>query len=175
MIHLCEREIGFDAVEIGFPSVMGCRAIVLVTTGGLFGYHLNGNLNPTKLAALVNFINQHAHAGAGRMLYAASAGNGLQQDHDELGQIAAELNYDGPIYWVNLPPAGSFYVHFQDINHNTCTITSRAWSDAMDNVAANKANYVVGPDRAIANGAPNAQMFVNLGTAGLTAVYPSQI
>lgn len=175
MIHLCEREIGFDPAEIGFPSVMGCRAIVYVTTGGLFGYHLNGNLSPVKQASLVNFINQHPNTGAGRMLYAASAGNGLPHDHLELGQIAAALNYGGPIYWASLPTAGSFYVHFQDISHSTCSITSRAWSDAVDNVPGNKANYVAGPDRAIANGAPNAEMFVNLGTAGLVAIYPTQI
>src|SRR5690554_6151511 len=59
VIYLCEREIGFDAVEIGFPSVMGCRAIVLVTAGGLFGYHLNGNLNAMKQAAFVNFVTAH--------------------------------------------------------------------------------------------------------------------
>ena len=41
MIYLCEREIGSDAAEIGFPSVLGCRAIVLVKSSGLFGYHLN--------------------------------------------------------------------------------------------------------------------------------------
>jgi len=64
MIYLCEREIGFDAAEIGFPSVMGCRAIVLVTGGGLFGYHLNGALNPGKQAAFVAFVNGHVQDSA---------------------------------------------------------------------------------------------------------------
>ena len=175
MIHLCEREIGFDAVEIGFPSVFGCRAIVFVTSGGLFGYHLNGKLNAEKQASFVNFITQHAHRGAGRMLYAASEGKGLKYDHDELGKIAAALQYGGPIYWASLPPGGSAYVHYQDVNHATCSITSRAWNDANDNVVANKADYVAGPDRAMANGAANAKMFATVGTAGLRAVYPTQI
>ena len=55
MIYLCEREIGFDAAEIGFPSILGCRAIVIVTSGGLFGYHLNGNLNVNKKERTTQF------------------------------------------------------------------------------------------------------------------------
>jgi hypothetical protein len=175
MIYLCEREIGSDAAEIGFPSVLGCRAIVLVTSGGLFGYHLNGNLNLAKKTAFVNFITQNAHGHAKRTLYAASAGGGLQQDHDELRDIATTLAYTGPIHWASLSAAGSVYVHFQDIDHNTCSITSRAWSDLVDNVAGNKGPYVAGANRAVANGAQNANMFVNVSTAGLTAVYPTTI
>jgi hypothetical protein len=175
MIYLCEREIGFDAVEIGFPAVLGCRAIVLVTGGGLFGYHLNGNLSLSKKTAFVNFISQHLQGNARKALYAASAGTGLKQDHDELKDIAGTLGYTGPVYWGSLPAAGSVYAHLQDIHHNTCTITSRAWSDPADNIPANKAAYVAGPNRAIANGAANAQMFINVSTAGLKAVYPTKI
>lgn len=175
MIYLCEREIGFDATEIGFPSVMGCRAIVLVTGGGLFGYHLNGTLSQGKRTAFVNFINGHVQgATAKRMLYAASAGAGLPQDHQELRDIAAALGYAGAIYWASLPGAGSLYVHYTDVNHNTCSITQRAWSDAVDNVVGNKAPYL-GNDRAMANGAAPGNMFTNLSTAGLLAVYPTQI
>ena len=175
MIYLCEREIGFDAVEIGFPSVLGCRAIVLVTNNGLFGYHLNGNLSLAKRTALVNFITTHIHGNGFRTLYAASAGAGLAADHNELRDIAAALGYAGSIYWASLPPGGSVYVHFQDIDHNTCAITSRAWNDAVDNVPGNKAAYVAGPDRAVANGGANANMFINASTAGLRAVYPTKL
>jgi hypothetical protein len=175
MVYLCEREIGFDAGEIGFPAVLGCRAIVLVTSGGLFGYHLNGNLNTVKKSAFVNFIAQHPQGHSKKALYAASAGAGLKHDHDELKDIAKTLGYTGPIYWGSLSAAGSVYVHFQDIHHSTCSITSRTWSDPVDNVPANKAPYVAGANRAIANGAANAQMFINASTAGLKAVYPTKI
>jgi len=175
MIYLCEREIGFDAAGIGFPSVLGCRAVVLVTSGGLFGYHLNGNLSSVKKDAFINFIAQHPQGGLKRTLYAASAGAGLTQDHDELKGIAGTLGYTGPIYWGSLPTAGSVYVHFQDIQHNTCSITSRAWSDLVDNVPGNKAPYVADLNRAIANGAANAQMYINVNTAGLKAVYPAKL
>ena len=175
MIYLGEREIGFDAVDIGFPAVLGCRAIVLVTSGGLFGYHLNGNLSLAKKTAFINFITQHPQGSGRRALYAASAGAGLTQDHDELRGIASTLGYTGPIFWGSLSAAGSVYVHFQDIGHTTCTITSRAWSDPVDNIPANKGAYVGGANRAIANGAANANMFINVSTAGLTAVYPKTL
>lgn len=175
MIYLCEREIGFDAVELGFPSVLGCRAIVVVTAGGLFGYHLNGNLNPVKRAAFVNFITNHVNGNGRRMIYAASTGAGLAADHQELRDIATDLAYAGPIYWASLPPGGSVYVHYQDINHHTCSITSRTWVDLADNVPANKGPYVAGANRTIANGAANANMYTHVSTAGLVAIYPGQI
>lgn len=173
MTYLGEREIGFDAAEIGFPSILGCRAIVVVTAGGLFGYHLNGNLSALKRNAFVNFITGHMHGNTPAMLYAASAGAGLAQDYQELRDIAADLHYGGPIYWASLPAAGSVFVHFQDINHTTCAITARAWVDATDNVPGNKGPYVAGPDRAIANGTANASMYTQVSLAGLTAVYPT--
>ncbi len=175
MIYLCEREIGFDVAEIGFPSVLGCRAIVVVTNSGLFGYHLNGNLNLAKRTAFVNFITNHANGHGRRNLYAASAGAGLAQDHAELREIALALAYAGPIYWASLAPAGSVYAHFVNIDHHTCSITSRAWTDAVDSVPANQAAYVAGANRVMANGAPTANMYINASTVGLTAVYPAAI
>ncbi len=173
MTYLGEREIGFDAVEIGFPSILGCRAIVVVTAGGLFGYHLNGNLSTLKKNAFVNFITGHLQGNAPAMLYAASAGAGLAQDYQELRDIAADLVYGGPIYWASLPAAGSVFVHFQDINHTTCAITSRAWVDATDNVPGNKGPYVAGLNRTMANGAATTSMYTHVSTVGLRAVYPT--
>ena len=174
MIYLGEREIGFDGVEIGFPSVLGCRAIVVVTSSGLFGYHLNGSLNPTKRDAFVNFITGHT-PGAFKTLYAASAGPGLPADYAELRDIASRLSYTGTIYWAALSVGGSVYVHFQDVGHNTCAITSRPWVDGVDGAAGNKGPYVASADRAIANGAATANMFTNVSPAGLIAVYPTAI
>ncbi len=66
MLYLSEREIGFDAAEIGFPSIDNCRAIVLVTAGGLFGYHLFGVLSQNKINTFVSFVNNHAQGNLKR-------------------------------------------------------------------------------------------------------------
>ncbi|HEX9887500.1 MAG TPA: hypothetical protein VGA70_13470 [Longimicrobiales bacterium] len=175
MVYLCEREIGFDGTAIGFPSVLGCRAIVVVTGGGLFGFHLNGTLSTAKRNAFVGFITTHAHGNVRRAVYAASTGVGFKADHDELRAIAQDLGYTGAIYWGSLSTAGSVYVHYQDVNHTTCTLTSRAWDDATDSVDGNKTPYVAGPNRAIANGAAPTRMYNNVSTVGLKAVYPTKI
>lgn len=172
MIYLCEREIGFDAGQIGFPSVSGCRAIVLVTSGGLFGYHLNGNLNEEKKLSFAGFVNGRPLGITKRTLYAASVGAGIAHYYGELRDIAAALGYNGTIYWANL--AGPSYVNFVNINHSTCGITARAWSDAADSVPANRGPYAAA-NRAIANGPANANMYINVNPAGLTAVYPTII
>ena len=176
MIYLCEHEIGFDAAEIGFPSVLGCRAIVLVTSGGLFGYHLAGNLSTTKKNVFLNFINTHPHGTPRRALYAANPGAGLPADHAEIRGIASDLHYTGAIYWADLSviSMNSVYVHFVGINHATCSITARTWADVTDMIPANRAPYN-GANRATALGAANTQMYTNLSTAGLRAVYPTRL
>ncbi|MFC3550070.1 hypothetical protein ACFOLC_03485 [Lysobacter cavernae] len=174
MIYLCEREIGFDTTEIGFPSVMGCRAIVLVTAGGLFGYHLNGSLSEGKKTAFKKFITKHVHGHSRRKLYAASSGAGSQADHDELRDIAHALKYAGTIYWASLPGAGSSFVHYQDINHNTCAVTSRQWIDANDSILTNKGKYI-GENRAIANGVASGAMYIKVDCNGLVGRYPNPI
>src|SRR6266567_998507 len=179
MVCLCEREIGFDGGEIGFPAVDGCRAIVLVTGGGLIGYHLNGNLSDTKRDAFAHFINTHVHGNPKRSLYAASrqGGNGPIRTifHDELKALAQKLAYTGTIYWADLSNVpGSAYVHFQDVGHYTCAITARTWNDPVDNVPGNRQAYAVA-NRAIANGAAPAQMYSSVDPAGLRAVYPTTV
>jgi hypothetical protein len=178
VIHLCEREIGFDNSEIGFPSIDGCRAIVLVTAGGLFGVHLNGKLTDAKQTAFVNFVAGHVQGTtAKRALYAASASAGmtLGPDQAELRGLAVALAYGGPIYWATLPAGGSAYVHYTDVNHTTCGITARMWNDPVDGADANRVANAPTPDRAMTHGAPNARVYATVDTNGLVAKYPTRI
>lgn len=178
VIQLCEREIGFDAAEMGFPSIDGCRAIVLVTAGGLFGVHLNGKLTDQKQTAFVNFIAGHVQgATAKRALYAASASLGMTvaPDQAELRGLAVALAFVGPIYWATLPAGGSAYVHYTDVNHTTCGITARVWNDAVDGGATNKVPFVPSADRSMTHGGPNTNVYNHVATAGLVAKYPTEI
>jgi hypothetical protein len=178
MIYLSERQIGFDADEIGFPSVGGCRAVVLVTAGGLFGYHLNGSLDDGKKHAFVSFVNIHRQGNLRRTLYVASMEAGAGRFLVELRDIANGLGYKGTLYWAHLASVvtePSAYVHFQDIGHHTCGITARNWSNPIDDVPANKGAYVADANHAIANGLAPAQMFINLDQAGLRTVYPHKV
>lgn len=176
MIYLCEREIGFDPTAVGFPSINGCRAVVLVTGGGLFGFHLNGSLSAGKRTAFSQFVSNHINGAPKNNLYAACTQPGSDIDHAELRQIASDVGYSGTIYWAGLASvaAGSAYVEMEQIHNNTCVIQARTWNDSVDGVPGNKGPYLPA-NRAMANGAPNAQMYTNVSTAGLRTVYPSSI
>jgi len=179
MLYLGEREIGFDAAEIGFPSIDNCRAIVLVTAGGLFGYHLFGVLSQTKINTFVSFVNTHPQGNLKRRLYAASYGPGPDEQRAEIRSIARApaLNFAGPVHWadVSVVAVGSAYVHYVGINHDICSVTARTWSDAADSIPGNKGPYAGGANRTRDAGAAPALMFTNIGTAGLRAVYPTAI
>lgn len=178
MIYLCEREIGFDTTEVGFPSIQGCRAVVILTADGLFGFHLNGSLSDVKKRALVNFVTGRRRGNAVRAIYAATTGVGsweADQAKKELQDIAEALTYTGSIYWGAIPSVGSVYVHYQTIQNQTCTITWRTWNDANDRVDANRGDYAAGPDRAMANGSAPTRMYTKVDIAGLKAVYPTTV
>lgn len=178
MIYLCERELGFDSDRIGFPSVCGCRAVVLLVPTGLFGFHLNGSLSEVKLAAFESFVRERTGGQAVKKLYAASAGNGSAVDHDELREIAERVGYTGVIKWASLPSAGSAYVYFRSVDRSSCRIKARPWKEATDSVAANKRARNTGADglsRGIANGAELPMVYHHLDATGLKRYRPHAI
>ncbi|WP_145277611.1 hypothetical protein [Planctomycetes bacterium SV_7m_r] len=172
VIYLCEREIGSDNTEIGFPSIDGCRAIVLGTAGGLYGLHLNGSLNGTKLDALANFVN----GAAVTIMYVACNQNSGARDIEEVAQVAARFGCANATYWLTTGfPGSSAYIDFMLVPGNKCVIQARAWNEAADNVPANKSGYAAGANRAMANGGAPGQMYAGLSRAGMTTYYPIKL
>ena len=175
MIYLCEREIGFDPQCIGFPSISGCRAVVAVTAGGLFGFHLNGSLSGAKKDRFSLFIERHVNGGQGTALYAASTDACNRYYIQELKDIAEAIGNSGSIYWADVSDvdAGSAYVEMRLVpGNNTCIITARGWNDGTDSDDANKGDYVDGASRTMANGAPPTRMYSNVDPTGLRSFYP---
>jgi hypothetical protein len=180
MIYLQEHEIGCDASEIGFPSISGCRAIVLVTAGGLFGYHLYGFLYRDRLNKFVHFVNHHQlGAGSKKTLYLASTVPVSTPEADtiygEARFIASSLSYFGTMYYAkchNYDPAD---VHFQDLNHTTCIISARQWDRGGDGNDANKALYQEGANRELAYKPLTKKMFIHQDPGQLKVTYPTQI
>jgi len=178
MINLCEYEMGFDASEIGFPSIANCRAVVLVTSGGLIGFHLAGTFNGTKQTDFVNFVKAQPHAGAQRALYIVSkVGTHSPTEFPvEAKSIATALKFKGPLYVGDVTSFGGrgLYVVFVDVGHNTCAVTARAWDDAVDSQDHFKIPYVAA-GRAVTMRTARTTMFTNLNTAGMKAVYPTAL
>lgn len=178
MIYLCEREIGYDPQAIGFPSIDGCRAVVVLTAAGMFGFHLNGTLSTAKKNKFVQFISRHQRGGAGTAIYAASKDARNRYYEQELRDIAQGVGYGGDIYWADLSSVDgrSAYVEMRLVpGNNTCIITARGWDDDVDSDDGNKGDYVDSGSRTIANGPPPARMYSAVDPSGLRSFYPTRI
>lgn len=73
MPELLEQDWGYDDNVLGFPSISACRAVVLETTAGLFGYHMaSGHTNaPAKAKSFAQYVHAHRKwtAGSAKYLY----------------------------------------------------------------------------------------------------------
>ncbi len=116
--ELLENHWGFDAVDLGFPSIAACRAIVLQTTAGLFGYHMSSSHLTAAARAIdfANYVHNHAQwvAGAGQMLYVICytekpitgyGANALSEWKAEAQVFAAALTHTGRRMGYGLSPA----------------------------------------------------------------------
>lgn len=167
MQYLRERELGYDKDRLGFPSISGCRAIVLQTQSGLYGFHNFGNSQTKSWSPAAKefsrFVADHKGLGAGVGLYVVTkvdSGGGYvaptgskNSNHDlwvgEATRFAKELWFPkGPIFGVNLPdtvgdgsaePRTSFYVEFRRV-FTECQVLVGTWDDSMQNLQAGNFN-----------------------------------
>jgi hypothetical protein len=132
---LNEREVGFDANSIGFPSIGACMGVVLQTANGLYGFHaMPGDVD--RVAGYDLFIQRHALTGAGVHLYGSCirskrCSGDLAQWRAEMTTIANALNYHGPVGGFDLPAypdnkdktTDTTYVEYRrDATTSTCEI-----------------------------------------------------
>lgn len=145
MKFLMEHEMGFDANELGFPSIMGCHAVVYQTSAGLYGFHIAGGSGNDQWMENANvfcqFVNGHgglAHP-ATRLYGASFVGNNArgyslpakQNWIGELTAIANALNYNGKISGYDLykllkDQSSSAYVEYR-VNGSKCDLHVRKW------------------------------------------------
>ena len=154
MLQLNSNDYGYDGQTLGFPSVMGCQAIVLLTSQGLYGLHdlkagtaaaakikadfwtnwvvttmgQKGKVQMHKLYGVIN--NEHQYG-------ATTEGN---DDWDKtLRYISEQLGFDGDIckyrITTHIDKGGSLYIRFDDAHDGTCTIQYKRWSKMHSNDA----------------------------------------
>lgn len=147
-VNLAERQIGFHATTLGFPSIETCMAIVYVTGGGLYGFHNFGGNDPTQFAdkanAFFNGINQitgGAAFPAGSRLYGithVNARGGKTRWIAELTAFATKLNFTGRISGYDLDDftktGRSAYVEFRKAG-DKCNVYVEDWDTVKDRVA----------------------------------------
>ena len=170
MIHLLEKEFGFDAEAMGFPSISGCHAVVYHTEEGFFGFHNAGGSKTTDFEPRAKWLAEFAKdnfvkAGKGLHLYGVCSrgtannrgydmGAGLKCWKDEMKAYAKALGYKGPVSgydldkqrnWPKNPNSEigvSAYVDFKKTNAGV-TIGVKPWPDCNSTSGActNRANH----------------------------------
>ena len=200
MRYVGERELVYDPSELGFPSISGCHAILLVTAQGLFGFHNLGNERPGDWPALSGawgqFVTTHVRGGrGGRMLYGVCypetkrgyTGVKKAQWLAELAAFADKVGYTGPIWGYDLANAGiaqgSSYVHFTHMpTLGTCVIQARGWSADIDEIKDDKGanddpsnHKTTRPAQPIAAISNAVKITRRVGTAAMKTYYPERL
>lgn len=145
-----EHEVGFDVNELGFPSIMGCHAIVYQTSIGIFGYHVAGSSRSDLWQPSANGFQAFVQSlgglnTPGSRLYGVTfsgnnqrgyAGDKKKSWKAELFTFAKALNYNGKISGYDLSKKygrnDSAYVLYR-VNGDKCDVFIRKWQDAMPN------------------------------------------
>ncbi len=153
MTFLGNNHIGFDAAELGFPSIAGCHAIVLVAANGLFGLHNMGGADPGqwdgRSTAFGAYVKGLGGSYGATMLYGvcyATGGNSRGYGTagakavwlNELQSFAKKVSYGGPIWGYDLadqlvPP--SVTVMFNRVGAN-CVIQVKPYVPTEDKKGA---------------------------------------
>lgn len=154
MLHLYNNQVGYDRTALGFPSVMGCNAIVYQTPQAIFGLHNYGGTEKSSLVPRADAFRRYvqstniAHEGTGKHLYSVIHGEHRYYDkdkynaewEDELKAIAQALKHRGPIHLVRVVKHISastvkdgLYIQF-NINKvlGGCSISYKRWSKMQD-------------------------------------------
>jgi hypothetical protein len=136
-VQLAERQFGFDALELGFPSIENCMAIVYVTPNGLYGFHnLGGNGElirwQDKSFAFLNCMNKinARDVTKGTRLYGVTHFENRRHVPEELKTFAHTLGFTGTIEGFDCTGVtngnGSAYVHFTK-NGAGCDVSVQKW------------------------------------------------
>lgn len=139
-VYLVEDEAGFDADTVGFPSLGGCMAFVVVCDNGLFGYHITPG-HKDRVGVFREYCTtgpSSAQWGVIRHLYGscywrnryAGGDNKFFQWVDEMRYLAGELQYNGGFSGfdtsatqTNITLADATYLEYRLVpGNNRCTI-----------------------------------------------------
>ena len=145
MQYIGTNEVGFDAVALGFPSVMTCQAITYKTSFGLYGFHdalTNDMVFTRKCEAFAQFAQNIAmtHPDHGECLIGViNREERFTKDRDvdwatQLLEVAQHLRFEGPIFGARLDGhlgrRDSAYIRFDAAPDSSppCHVSYKRWS-----------------------------------------------
>lgn len=107
-VYLLANEIGADAAVVGFPSLMGCMAVVLQTDTKLFRWHVYGSGRITeRVGFFEEFIQSDPHRGNAVALFGvcnflARFGGDGNAWRAEMNAVVAGLHFSGFKRWSKM-------------------------------------------------------------------------
>jgi hypothetical protein len=150
-----ENQMAYDPGSLGFPSILGCQAICLHTSRGLYGFHdaksgQRGTMTPTqvsdaKLAVFANWVTGKFATGETAIALYGVINRDEQYNPDAAGNaewksvllgLAGSLTFTGDVFGARInshlekktsQEDKSAYVQF-DLNGNVCTAAFKRWS-----------------------------------------------
>ena len=146
MIYLDERQVGYDGLAIGFPSIDGCHALALQTDTGLFGFHIVGGERKedfsSRTQAFATYVTGHHAPGKFLHLYGTCfrttkrgyTGNQLDGWKKEMKAYAKALKFKGPVSGYNLstqhgwPEGASAYVEYRRV-FSEVQVICKPWTE----------------------------------------------
>jgi hypothetical protein len=197
VIYLLEREVGYgDNEGIAFPSIQGCLAVALQTSGGIFGFHNAGNSGTDRFDARAKKWADWVHAHPnGHDAYVALYGvtfarrnqrgysgtNPVQTWKAEMKYFANRLGFTGPILGSDLTHAFttdvSAYVEFRKEGSGYSIYVREWYDDARDGVQ--KADWVTTNDLAYLDPTPSfasrSKKITDVDRGALTRAYPERL
>jgi hypothetical protein len=183
MIYLLEREAGFATDGIGFPSILGCMAVVVRTNTGLYGFHNAGgsreNQFATRAGLFATYVTEHNRGPAECLHLYGVTFMQMQRGYTmgaeratwtvELTAFAEALGHTGPISGFDLTSTGwegSAYVEYT-AHATSCYVKVQRWSEGDKTVGANP----WGPNQRSLIGRAPANIVTNVDSA---AAHPIQ-
>ena len=135
-IYLDENQLGDDANCIGFPHLLLCMALVVMTHDNLYGAHLvmPGRQSDEVVPALANLIAARYAPADMKALYGCcnrkarydGSMNKKRAWKAEMRQHAQQLNFNGNIYGfctsIVSPHNGTYVEYFPDYIQRECRV-----------------------------------------------------
>jgi len=164
MHFIHENQMAFDATGLGFPSILGCQAICLHTSRGLYGFHdaksgVRGDMSATevsnaKLGVFATWVTGLLQPGETRIALYGVINRDEQYNPDAAGNAewkavllglagAFVPKFTGDVYGTRInnhlekktsDKDKSVYVQF-DLAGNACSVGFKRWSKMKADMA----------------------------------------
>lgn len=194
MVFLLEREAGYAVDGIGFPSIMGCIAMVYQTRNGIFGFHNAGNSGSDRFDLRAkkwgDWVRAHPNGSdPGVCLYGVTYArcNERGYSHPPVGQwkaelktFAARLGFQGSLFGYDLTHSfdqpghkPSAYIEFRKEGGGYSILVRPWFNSAKDGVK--RSNYVESTNYKNLDSSTMKEMTTGVDQTGLTRVFPERL